>query len=76
MSTPVTPTRPSFLARSKKAIAGGITAAAVALGASLPGAIADGVFEWPAEFWPVATFTIGGFVLGFAGVWAAPKNDA
>lgn len=65
---------PGFLAKSKKAIAGGVTTAAVALGTSLAPAIADGVFEWPGEFWPVATFTIGGFILGFAGVWAAPKN--
>ena len=68
--------QPGFLARSKKAVAGGITAGAAALATSLAPAIADGIFTWPDEFWPVATFTIGGFVLGFAGVWAAPANES
>lgn len=62
-----------FIARSKKAVAGAITGAAIAIGAQLPGAIADGVFTVP-EFWTVFTFTVGGAVIGFAGVWAAPAN--
>ncbi|WP_137843871.1 hypothetical protein [Microbacterium sp. 2FI] len=65
----------TFLSRSKKAVAGGCAAAAVALGTTLQPAIADGVFVWPDEFWPVATFTVGAFLVGFAGVWAAPAND-
>lgn len=62
-----------FLARSKKAVAGAVTGAAAALVGSLPAALADGVFTLE-ELWPVLTLTIGGAVLGFAGVWIAPAN--
>lgn len=63
----------SFLAKSKKALGGGITAAAVGLTATLTPALSDGVITTD-ELWKVATLTLGGFVLGFAGVWATPAN--
>jgi len=63
-----------FIPKSKKAVAGGIAGAAIAITTHLPPAIADGVFEIPGELLPVLTWTLGGFVLGFAGVWIAPAN--
>jgi hypothetical protein len=64
---------PSFLAKSKKAVAGGIAGAATALVTTVPSAVGDGVFT-QAEFWFVATTTVGAFVVGFATVWVAPAN--
>lgn len=66
---------PSFIAKSKKAVAGGIAGAATALVTTVPPAIGDGVFT-TAEFWFVATTTVGAFVVGFATVWIAPANAA
>ena len=63
----------SFLARSRKAIAGAISGASVAILAQLPALISDGAFTGD-EFWAALTFALGGAVIGFAGVWAAPAN--
>lgn len=64
---------PSFLAQSKKAVAGGVTAA-VAAGASALGlAAADGNIT-VAELWTVAGAVVGGFLVGALGVWGAPAN--
>lgn len=74
MSTPIpTPDRPSFLARSKKAIAGGITGAVAAGSTALTTALADGALS-SADGWLIAGAVVGGFAVGFAGVWAAPAN--
>lgn len=73
MSTPITPDAPSFLARSKKAIAGGIAAGATAGSTAVATAFSDGVFD-QADVWIVISAVVGGFAVGFAGVWAAPAN--
>ena len=67
------PTSASFLATAKKALAGGIAGAATAVGGGLATAFADGAFS-EADAWTVAGLTIGGFAVGFAAVYAAPKN--
>lgn len=72
-TTPATPDRPSFLARSKKAIAGGITGAVAAGSTALTTALGDGVLSG-ADGWLIAGAVVGGFAVGFAGVWAAPAN--
>ena len=65
---------PSFLARSKKAIAGGITGlAAGGAGAAVSAALADGAVEG-AEIWQIVALALGGFLVGFGGVYLAPKN--
>jgi hypothetical protein len=68
-----TPDRASFTARSRKAIAGGITAAVAAGSTALATAAADGLIS-SADGWVVAGAVVGGFAVGFAGVWAAPAN--
>lgn len=73
MSTPTTPDGPSFLARSKKAIAGGITGAVAAGSTALTTALSDGSIN-SADGWLIAGAVVGGFAVGFAGVWAAPAN--
>ena len=72
--TNLTPDAPSFLARSKKAIAGGITGAVAAGSTALTTALADGSFD-ATDGWVLAGALVGGFFVGFAGVWAAPAND-
>lgn len=64
---------PSFLAQSKKAIAGGITAAVAAGGSALGIAAADGNLT-AADLWTVAGAVVGGFLVGAVGVWNAPAN--
>lgn len=68
-----TPDRASFLARSRKAIAGGITGAVAAGSTALTTAAADGTIS-AADGWVIAGAVVGGFAVGFAGVWAAPAN--
>lgn len=70
-----TPNRTTFLARSKKAIAGGIAAAVTAGSTALTTAFADGAIDG-ADGWVIAGAVVGGFAIGFAGVWAAPANEA
>lgn len=76
VATPETPEateRASFLARSRKAIAGGITGAVAAGSSALTAAAADGGIDG-ADGWLIAGAVVGGFALGFVGVWAAPAN--
>lgn len=73
MSTPATPDGASFFARSKKAIAGGITGAVAAGSTALTSALADGSLSG-SDGWLIAGAALGGFAVGFAGVWAAPAN--
>lgn len=71
--TTTTPTKASFLARSRKAIAGGITGAVAAGGSALTAAAADGGID-QADAWVIAGAVVGGFLVGAVGVWAAPAN--
>lgn len=65
---------PGFLARSRKALAGGITGLVTGTaGTALVAAIADGVIS-SQEGWTILAAAVGGFLVGFAGVWAAPAN--
>lgn len=83
--TDTTPTTPehaaidsgaSFLAKSRKALAGGITGLVTgSVGTSIAAAISDGTIT-SGEAWGIVGVAVGGFVLGFAGVWAAPRNAA
>ena len=66
--------RSGFVARSRKAFVAGIVGAAGGVTSTLPAALADAVVTWP-EVAAVATMTIGGFVLGFATVWAMPNAE-
>ena len=63
----------SFLAKAKKAVAGGIAGAATAIGGGMATAFSDGSFS-QADAWTVAGLAVAGFVIGFAAVYAAPKN--
>ena len=73
MSTPTTPDKPSFLARSKKAIAGAVSGAVAAGSTALTTALADGSID-QADAWIIAGAFVGGAAVGFATVWAAPAN--
>ena len=65
-----------FFARSKKALAGGITGLLTGgVTGTISTALSDGTISG-AEGWQILGFAVGGFVIGFAGVWAAPKNAA
>ncbi len=65
---------PSFLARARKAVAGGVAGLATGgLGSAVTAALSDGVVTG-AEAWQVAAFAIGGFFVGFGTVFAAPAN--
>ena len=65
---------PGFLARSKKALAGGITGALTGgVTGAITAALSDGRIDG-SEGWGILAFLVGGFAVGFAGVWAAPKN--
>lgn len=66
-------TQASFLSRARKAVAGGIAAGVTALGTALAQAAIDGVVDQN-DIWPVIGFTLAGAIVGFAGVYAAPKN--
>ena len=72
-AAPDTTDKASFVARSRKAIAGGITGAVAAGSTALTSAAADGRID-AAEGWIIAGAVVGGFAVGFAGVWAAPAN--
>jgi len=68
-----TPDKASFLAKTSKAFAGGVTGLVAAVGTSVGVAFADGKFD-ESDIWVTLTALIGGFVVGFAGVYAAPAN--
>jgi hypothetical protein len=65
-------TRAGFIARTRKAAVGGLSAAAAAVVAAVPGQVADGVYT-DAELWFAITVTAGGAVVGFAAVWRIPN---
>jgi hypothetical protein len=71
MTSPTT--APGFLAKSKKAVAGGIAGAVTAAGTAVATASADGVID-TGDLWVIASAIVGGFAVGFAGVWYAPAN--
>lgn len=64
---------PGFLARSKKAIAGGAAGAVTGALASLKTALTDGQID-TADLWTIAGSAVAGFVVAFATVWLAPAN--
>ena len=73
MSTPITDA-PSFWARTKKALAGGIAGlTATGAGSAISAALADGAVTGD-EVWGIVGLAIGGFFLGFGAVYAAPAN--
>lgn len=75
MSTPITD-GPSFWARTKKAIAGGIAGLTTGgLGSAVTAALSDGAVTGD-EVWGIIGLAVGGFLLGFGAVYAAPANDA
>lgn len=75
-STTPTPTKTSFVAKTRKAFAGGFAGAATGLGAGLTALATAGKLD-PADLsgdiWTVAGFTLGGFAVGFAAVWRTPN---
>lgn len=75
MSTTPTPnTAAAFLATARKAVAGGIAGLiAGGAGSAIAAASADLTIT-AAEWWQIAALAFGGFVVGFAGVYAAPAN--
>jgi uncharacterized membrane protein YedE/YeeE len=73
MSTPVVDA-PSFWARTKKALAGGIAGLATGgLGSAITAALSDGAITGD-EVWSIIGLAVGGFLVGFGAVYAAPKN--
>lgn len=71
--TPITD-GPSFVARARKAIAGGVAGLATGgLGTAITAAASDGTVT-AAEGWQIAAVAVGGFLLGFGAVFAAPAN--
>lgn len=64
---------PTFWAKTKKALVGGIAGAITAASTSVVAALADSAFS-EAELWGTAGFLLGGFVVSFAAIYAAPKN--
>lgn len=68
------PERADFFARSKKALAGGAAGAVTGVGTAFSSAIADGTIS-EGDAWLIAGAAVGGFVVGFTGVWVAPKNQ-
>lgn len=74
MSTPITDA-PSFWARTKKALAGGIAGLATGgIGSAVTAALSDGAVTGD-EAWGIVGLAVGGFLLGFGAVYAAPKNE-
>lgn len=69
------PEQTSFLDRSRKALAGGVTGAVAAGGTALTTALVDGSISG-GDGWLLLGAVVGGFAVGFAGVWAAPANAA
>lgn len=64
----------SFLARARKAVAGGLAGMATGgVGTAVTAALSDGVVTG-AEAWQVLAFAVGGFLIGFGTVYAAPAN--
>lgn len=73
MSTPVVDA-PSFWARTKKAVAGGIAGLATGgLGSAITAALSDGSITGD-EVWSIIGLAVGGFLVGFGAVYAAPAN--
>lgn len=72
-TTPVT-SGPTFVQRTRKAIAGGIAGLATGgIGTAISAALSDGQVT-PAEGWQIAAVAVGGFALGFGTVFAAKAN--
>ncbi|MEW2010321.1 hypothetical protein AB0300_12695 [Microbacterium sp. NPDC078814] len=73
MSTPVVDA-PSFWARTKKAFAGGIAGLATGgVGSAITAALSDGAITGD-EVWSIIGLAVGGFLVGFGAVYAAPAN--
>lgn len=73
MSTPVVD-GPSFWARTKKALAGGIAGLTTGgLGSAITAALSDGAVSGD-EVWGIVALAVGGFVVGFGAVYVAPAN--
>ncbi|MDH5134083.1 MULTISPECIES: hypothetical protein [unclassified Microbacterium] len=73
MSTPVVDA-PSFWARTKKALAGGIAGLATGgVGSAITAALSDGAITGD-EVWSIIGLAVGGFLVGFGAVYAAPAN--
>ncbi|MCT1363298.1 membrane protein [Microbacterium phage Footloose] len=73
MSTPVVDA-PSFWARTKKALAGGIAGLATGgVGSAITAALSDGAIAGD-EVWSIIGLAVGGFLVGFGAVYAAPAN--
>lgn len=70
-TTPVT-SGPTFVQRSRKALAAGVGGAVAAAGSAAALAAADGLTE--SELWSIVGAAVGGFVLAFGTTWAAPAN--
>jgi hypothetical protein len=65
---------PTFLARTRKAVAGGIAGLATGgIGTAITSAVSDGTVTG-AEGWQIVTIAIGGFLVGFGAVFLAPAN--
>lgn len=72
-SEPVT-SGPSFLATARKAVAGGFAGLATGgIGTAITAAFSDGQITG-AEGWQIAAIAVGGFLVGFGAVFAAPAN--
>lgn len=67
------PERADFFSRSKKALAGGATGAVTGAGTAFSSALSDGTIS-EGDVWLIIGAAVGGFAVGFAGVWAAPAN--
>lgn len=75
MSTPVVDA-PSFWARTKKALAGGIAGLATGgVGSAITAALSDGAITGE-EVWSIIGLAVGGFLVGFGAVYAAPANES
>lgn len=71
---PVDASAAGFLATVRKAVAGGIVGAITGgAGSAIAAAIGDLTIT-AAEAWGIAGLLVGGFAVGFAGVYAAPAN--
>jgi hypothetical protein len=64
----------AFLATARKAVAGGIAGLITGGAASAIASAAADLTITGAEWWSIAGLAFGGFVVGFASVYAAPAN--
>lgn len=68
-------TRAGFVAWSRKAFAAALAAGSAAAVPALTAALADNVFDWSVEFWPIATAVLGFGLVAFIGTWSVPNAD-